>query len=240
MEVASQRLIAAAAALDPGDRALLSLLVNHGLDDEGIARVTHSSVDVIVARRQRMTERLSAILGLPPSDVSQVLRRLSGTARSHANATADGRTTIRWIPWGAAMIAALVVAGVVVLIVVLSGGGSTRTRHTPLPTVRATLTALPGGPKGVNGSLSILGSSPHVRLTLHVGGLPSAHGGHYEAWLYNSIIDSRPLGPVGAPDGDLSASLPVGYRHFRWLDISLQPPGLVNHSGLSIVRAAIP
>lgn len=240
MEVASERLIAAAAALDPGDRALLSLMLNHGLDDHKIARVSNSSVDAVVARRELMTERLSAILGLPPAEVGRVLRELSGTGGSHAHSTGDGRTVIRWVPWGAALIVALAIAGVVVLIVVLSGGGPTPAHKAATPTARAALVSLPGGPKGVTGSLRISGAPRDARLSLRVEGLPPSGGGHYEVWLYNSVIDSRPLGALAAPAGDLSVALPADYRRFRWLDVSMQRGGAVSHSGVSIVRARLP
>jgi hypothetical protein len=61
-----------------------------------------------------------------------------------------------------------------------------------------------------------------TRITLRVHGLASPGSGHYELWLYNSIIDSRSLAVVRRVGG-VDVLLPAGYRHFRWLDLSLQP-----------------
>jgi hypothetical protein len=35
-------------------------------------------------------------------------------------------------------------------------------------------------------------------------------------------------------------ALPRDYRRYHWIDISFQPPGLVNDSGESVMRASVP
>ena len=78
------------------------------------------------------------------------------------------------------------------------------------------------------------------QLELTVAGLPPAGSGHYELWLYNSIIDSVPLARIVAPGGSIGVALPADFRRYRWLDISLQPGGFVYDSGESVVRASVP
>jgi hypothetical protein len=66
--VATRRLIVASASLDPADRALLALWVNHGLEDAAVARMSGTSPAGISRRHRRLIKRLSDVLGLPPGD----------------------------------------------------------------------------------------------------------------------------------------------------------------------------
>jgi hypothetical protein len=156
---------------------------------------------------------------------------------------------------------AIVVAAV---IVVIAGGRSSpqksrpaaSTRGTPTtatqtPTVAAPthptggpvpapLAGLPGGPAHASGTVRLSGPVKHLRLNLTVRGLPAPHAGHYEVWLYNSVLDSRPLARLRAGHHRLVARLPATARRYRWIDISFQPVGAINHSGESELRASSP
>ena len=110
----------------------------------------------------------------------------------------------------------------------------------PAPSRTAALAGLPGGLTGAHGTVQLLGSAPFLKLKLTVSSLPSVRSGHYEVWLYNSIIDSMPLGRLAAGSHAAVFGLPSRAPHFRWIDISLQPPGSVNHSGESQLRAPDP
>ncbi len=156
--------------------------------------------------------------------------------------------------WIGLLIAAVVV--VVVVIVALASADGTRhravtVRSTPArtgtaapvpqrPSHRQTLTALPGGPQGAGGSVAVVGPPSHPRLALSVTGLLRVQGGHYEAWLYNSILDSVPVTRLRAPKTRITVVLPGDYRRYRWIDISFQPPGMLNDSGESVLRAPTP
>jgi hypothetical protein len=72
------------------------------------------------------------------------------------------------------------------------------------------------------------------RLKLKLRGLPSAHGGTYEVWAYNSVIDAK---PIGTPN---SAKLPANAAGYRYLDVSVEPAdGNANHSGQSVLRVPL-
>jgi hypothetical protein len=74
--LATRRLIEAAAALEPADRALLNLWIHRGLDDERLAGLTGMSVVAVQARRERILAELSELLGEPPEDVLTALRAM--------------------------------------------------------------------------------------------------------------------------------------------------------------------
>jgi hypothetical protein len=168
----------------------------------------------------------------------------------------------RWL-WVGIAAAVLIVAAV---IAVIAGGGSSpparraaaTTPSTPTtakqtPTVAAPTPAhptggpvpvpfagLPGGLLHASGSVKLSGTVKHLKLNLTVRKLPTAHHGHYEVWLYNSVIDSQPLGRLRNGRPRLTARLPANARHYRWIDVSFQPVGVVNHSGESELRASNP
>jgi hypothetical protein len=143
---------------------------------------------------------------------------------------------------------------VLVLVVVLSVGSSKPTHSSPTHTGtggsspvastgvddHAALGMLPGGPAGVTGSIGLSGPAAAPRLVVSVAGLPAAGTGHYEVWLYNSVIDSRALASLGTSGGSVTVPLPADYRRYRWIDVSRQPAGSSVHSGLSVLRAAVP
>jgi hypothetical protein len=113
----------------------------------------------------------------------------------------------------------------------------TRTAGGP---VTLPLAGLPGGLADAHGAVGLLGPVKHLRLELTFRGLPAVLDGHYEAWLFNSVLDSRPLGRVRLAAHTAIYRLPASGRRFRWIDISFQPAGLANHSGESELRAANP
>ncbi|HEY5431104.1 MAG TPA: hypothetical protein VIK04_18455, partial [Solirubrobacteraceae bacterium] len=118
---------------------------------------------------------------------------------------------------------------------------------TPAPPTRsaagpatAALAGLPGGLTHARGSIQLVGPSKHLRLRLRVTGVPAPHRGHDEVWLYNSVLDSRALGRLRAGVHRVAYRLPAHAGRFRWIDVSFQPLGVVNHSGESELRAANP
>ena len=337
MRVAAQRLIDASGKLDAADRALLSLLVNHGMDGDALARALHLDHARVAERRRELAEHLGAVLELPAAFVSEQLDELAQSARSQQPATtsvdrtpetsagagavigasapdttppADPKTRQRRRGW---LLAAVLLAAIAaVLIVSLTSAGASKpgaskptaattgtsprttpsvtstsattptttstttpattstttpattstttpaTTSTTTPTAtppstpsggippsppvreRAELETLPGGPAGMSGSIGLAGAAAKPRLVITVSGLPPAGTGHYEVWLYNSVIDSRGIARLGATGGTATVPLPRDFRRFRWIDVSMQPAGTTVHSGISMVRAAVP
>jgi hypothetical protein len=160
--------------------------------------------------------------------------------------------------WLALAVLAVIVAAVIVIV---AGGGSSsptprRAASTPSTATQAPTVAtpahptgapvpvpfagLPGGLTHASGSVKLSGPVKHLMLNLTVRGLPNAHAGHYDVWLYNSVLDSRPLARLRNGHHRLTTPLPRSARHYRWIDISFQPVGAVNHSGESELRASNP
>jgi hypothetical protein len=102
------------------------------------------------------------------------------------------------------------------------------------------LAGLPGGLMHDRGSVQLVGSLKRLRLKLRVTHLPLPHRGHYEVWLFNSVLDSTPLGRLREGRRTATYKLPRQGRRYRWIDISFQPLGYVNHSGESVLRASNP
>jgi hypothetical protein len=75
---------------------------------------------------------------------------------------------------------------------------------------------------------------------LTVKGLPALTSGHYEVWLFSSVVDDRRLGQVASGSATVTFPLPAGARHYRWIDITLQPKGSRSYSGESKLRARNP
>ncbi|MGI9184149.1 MAG: hypothetical protein ACR2GZ_04160 [Solirubrobacteraceae bacterium] len=279
-ELATRRLIDAAATLPPAERALLNLWTQRGLDDDALAAMTGMAPATISARRDQIVAELSRELGLPPEDVYGALRDLamaSAAATATANEPDNGappveepaeaalasingaEATIQSEPagadaqpkpdaaptsparrarglWPTLMILGLIV---IVLVVLLVGSASNPGQSGSAAGPRK-LSGLPGGLTTAHGSVSLVGSGGNLKLQLSVTGLPPAHQGHYEVWLYNSISDAQALGRLNNGAQTVRLALPANAGHFQWVDVSLQPPGSVNHSGQSVLRAANP
>jgi hypothetical protein len=193
--------------------------------------------------------------GVPPLDGSEA-------APAAVEATPDPSSQRRRWPWIALALFVIAVLAVVLVISLASGGGGhghprraaaaptrnvppvTPTSPSPSPKVSSPPTdplgALPGGLAHATGTVLVTGPPRRLRLKLSVSHLAPAVNGHYEVWLYNSIIYSAALGRLRAGVTHLSLSLPRSAHRYRWIDISFQPVGVVFHSGESILRAANP
>jgi hypothetical protein len=59
-------------------------------------------------------------------------------------------------------------------------------------------------------------------------------------WLYDSVIETKSLTKLNGTKLDLDLKLPSDASHYRYVDISLEPPdGNPNHSGESVLRAPL-
>jgi hypothetical protein len=169
----------------------------------------------------------------------------------------------RWL-WTSLALFVIVVVAVVLVVSLASGGGKQRRRPAPhlatastrtVPPVSPTspspsptvsrpstqaLGALPGGLDHASGTVLVTDTKRKLRLELSVSNLTPAVKGHYEVWLYNSIIDSAPLGRLRAGVTHVSLPLPSNAHRYRWIDISFQPLGFVFPSGESVLRSANP
>jgi hypothetical protein len=100
--------------------------------------------------------------------------------------------------------------------------------------------ALPGGPAQATGSVLVSRKRSHPKLDLSVRDLPAVSNGHYQVWLYDSMVTSEPLARLRTGVTHLSLRLPANARRYQWIDISVQPTGHVFHSGESVLRSANP
>ena len=260
--LATRHLDDASAALPAAERALLNLWVHRGLEDRELAEMTGMTIETIELRRARIVAALSDELGLPSSQLESELSAMATASRTHSarphqplssaagervHSAGQRRPRRGHRRWPALMVG--VVALVVILAVILGAGssgggrksrGGTETRRAQTLRVTQTLLPLPGGVAGVHGSASLTGKPGDFSVVLRVLGLPAASRGHYEAWLYDSILDSVPLGRVVNGARNVGFRLPADAGRFRFIDVSFQPPGVSNHSGESVLRAPNP
>jgi hypothetical protein len=158
------------------------------------------------------------------------------------------------------LLALLAAAALVLVIVLATNGGddktaSSSTPNTPAPKPNATKPqpkpAAPKPPASPKVALTPIGRAAGAqgtatltqggkRMLLDVSGLPDPHGGAYQVWLYDSVIDTASLTKVRGTKLALDLELPRNASHFRFVDISLEPAdGNPNHSGESVLRAPL-
>jgi hypothetical protein len=157
------------------------------------------------------------------------------------------------LPW---LLALLAVVVVVLVVVLASSGADKQTSSTPpAPKPKA---AQPK-PKPQKPKPAAPKPSPAVAL-IPLGGAGKAHGsasltqggkrlhvtasglrpGAYQIWLYDSVIDTASLTKIRGTKLDADLKLPRNASHFRYLDISREPPdGNPNHSGESVLRLSL-
>ena len=141
-------------------------------------------------------------------------------------------------------------AAIIVLVVILTSGGSDEsTDGTGAPPVASTTTKGSDKPTsasvtmqmlpGVDGSgqidVTMSGDPARPEIDMKLVGLPNPDG-EYRAWLYKSVIDSRSLGKAGKGDGEIIATLPKNWQDYPFVDVSIQKPGSIAHSGRSVSR----
>jgi hypothetical protein len=169
----------------------------------------------------------------------------------------------RWL-WSALALFVIVIAAVVLVVSLASSGSghhrvpaphpapaSTQTVSPPSTTAPASsptasrlprepLVALAPGPDQATGAVLITRKGPNLTLNLSVSKLPAASHGHYEVWLYDSLITSEPVGRLRTGVRRVSLRLPADAARYHWIDISFQPVGHVFHSGESVLRSVNP
>jgi hypothetical protein len=153
------------------------------------------------------------------------------------------------------LLALLAVAAIVLVVVLASSGGDEDTSASssqpsptspqkpkpnkpkpapaPKPGPEVPLTSLGAGDASGIASLTQGGK----RLRIEASGL---RDGAYQVWLYDSVIDTVSLTKVSGTELDLDLELPRNASHFRYVDISREPPdGNPNHSGESVLRVPL-
>jgi len=255
---------AAVARLDPADRAALKLAALHSLSDHDLGAQLGLAQGRAKALRERALSRLAVELDAPTAEAWDALTALSeadwlAAARGGAIANAppvdqagipeagppargasgrrpgragtpEARPPTRGGPLRRPVLGVLATAAVAAVIAVLVIGGD---RDDDRPGDERDRAVAPAGPSG---TVRVVGSGPRARLRLTVRGLRRAVD--HRVWLFNAILDARPLGSIRSP-GALTVALPARFRRYRYIDVSRQPPGAGDrHSGTSLLRAA--
>ncbi|MBV9917382.1 MAG: anti-sigma factor [Solirubrobacterales bacterium] len=101
------------------------------------------------------------------------------------------------------------------------------------------LNRLADAPPGAAGTAQLVGSD---RLRLVVKNLsPTRTGVYYEAWLMSSARVLVPLASFSVDQhghAQVELQLPASPTRYRFIDVSLQRTGSVEHSGISVLRGA--
>jgi hypothetical protein len=153
------------------------------------------------------------------------------------------------------LLALLAVAAIVLVVVLASSGGdekqtaSTQQQKPGKPKPNKAKPSTPAAPKpgptvkltpfadahGATGTAAL--TQGGKRITIKASGLPA---GAYQVWLYDSVIDTTSLTKVSGTKLDLDLKLPPNASHYRYVDISREPPdGNPNHSGESVLRVPL-
>ena len=243
--------------LDPASRALLDLSLRRGMRTEEIAEVLGAEPESVEASRDEALQRIASDVGM--DELDEVRARLAelpasewlgnggnGTvaAAEPEEAEADAEEPKRRRSAWPLLLGLLVTVGVIVAIALATsssdsnsnGKTSSASRPTP-PAASPSKPSKQGGVKlaaiagGASGTATVSGG----KLQLKAGGL--AKGGHYEVWLYNSIIDARSIGKASGGSFTVKASLPGNWKRWRYVDVSREPrDGNLSHSGESVLR----
>jgi hypothetical protein len=244
--------------LDPASRALLDLSLRRGMRTEEIAEVLGAEPESVEASRDAALRRIATDVGMPDAeDLDQVRTRLAElpaeqwlgngkapveepVAEEPAEPVAD-KPKRRGSVWPL-LLGLLLTAGVIVAIALGTSDNGNPT-STTAPRGTAPAPAPPKAPKaGQAAKLIALGATGATgtakvsggRLTLRARGLPA---GHYEVWLYNSILDTRSIATANGRRISVTAKLPGGWKRFRFVDISRERrDGNLSHSGESVLR----
>lgn len=148
---------------------------------------------------------------------------------------AEGARRPRWHAPVLALAALVFIVGAGLLTVVVGSHKMSSSRAAaPTPTRPIVLRALPDTLAGARAALRPLGQN---RVELAVRGLPR---GRYEAWLYRSLVDARPLGTFHGPRGRLVLRLRPEAARYPVLDVSREDDANPAHSGRSILRIGLP
>jgi hypothetical protein len=237
--------------LDPASRALLDLSLRRGMRTEEIAEVLGAEPESVEASRDAALRRIATDVGMPDAeDLDQVRTRLAelpadqwlGNGKAAAEEPEPEQPAKRRGSVWPLLLGLVLTAGVIVAIAVgtSDNGNSTsrpsasRPKPAPAPSKPAAapkaakLVAL--GAPGAAGTAEVSGG----RLALKARGLPA---GHYEIWLYNSILDTRSIGTANGRRISVTAKLPGGWKRYRFVDVSREPrDGNLSHSGESVLR----
>jgi hypothetical protein len=141
------------------------------------------------------------------------------------------------------LVAALVAGLLLVLVVIAaatsgggggeSDGGQTATAPGGGGAKQVTLTPVPVAGQASGEAAGRITRDGRGRLVLHVSGLEGRRSG---VWLFDSIIDSRPIGTIDGAEGQVVLPPPDQLRRFRYIDVSREDDDNPNHSGRSVLR----
>lgn len=219
----------------------LSAIIGLPPDDIVAAFAALGPYESPIGREEQQEEEMSE--SVPPRSAAPARPAPASPVRPSARRR-GGRAPV----WTFVAPLVAIAAVIVVVVIVAKNGDTTRgprrvaSRPTPpsaLTHVRR-LAPLPGGPGRASGQVGITHANGHLDLQLRVTGLPDLARGRYEVWLYNSIIDAQSLGFLTGPSGALTVSVPGSAARYRFIDVEREPPGDVNPSGESVLRASNP
>jgi Anti-sigma-K factor rskA len=77
-------------------------------------------------------------------------------------------------------------------------------------------------------------------VDVNVQGLPDPGNGAYRLWVFNSVIDSKPVGALASGSGTIHATLPADASKYRYLDVTRESsPTDDTYSGEVVLRVPL-
>jgi hypothetical protein len=251
--------------LDPASRALLDLSLRRGMRTEEIAEILGADPQSVEDSRDEALRRIADDVGMHDDDVRDRLAEMpaeewngNGSATTVAEpeaaepepepepepaaeppvATKPEEKRKRGSIWPL-LLGLLLIVGVIVAIALGTGDSGDDTvsiqssqpanPSTPQKTESGATKLTDVGASRASGTAEVKGGKLSLTATLPRG--------TYEVWLYNSILDARPLAKEKGPKISVKTDLPGNWKRFRFVDVSRQRiAGNANHSGESVLR----
>ncbi len=243
----------ALAELDPAERALLDLSLRKGFSDSKLAELSGTDEPAVVKWRTSLIGAIAKEVELDtPAGRSRVEQDLRGArddawlGRAGGAETTPSRRRVR-----ALILVLALVAAIAVVRIIAGPGSDTATTSAPAGASTQSAPHVPAEQSGRPVALAPLAGAapvgsataritPDGSLQVRLKGLPSPGGGAYRLWLFNSVIDSTPIGALRSGDGAIRAELPPSLEDYRYLDLTREhSPADQRYSGLVVLRLPV-
>ncbi len=252
------KLVDALAELVPAERALLDLSLRKGFSDAKLAELSGTDEPAVATWRTSVIGAIAREVDLDTpagrSEVERGLRAAPAEAWLGRTGGFEEEAPKRRRPRRALVLVAALAAAIAAVLLISRGGSnsatSTPASTSPQPTAShpgESTSAREGGAVAMAplaGAIPTGGATARITgkdsLEVNVEGLPSPGTGAYRLWLFNSVLDSTPIGSLRSGSGAIATTLPGNAAKYRYLDLTReQSPTDRLYSGIVILRLPV-